>query len=232
MPAYPRHEIVAGDEMGIYHCIARCVRRAFLCGVDPVTGKNNDHRKEWIRARLEQLASFFAIEVCGYAVLSNHFHVVLRVRPDLAQEWSDDEVAIRWRFLFPPRDEATGCQVEPTEHDLNMITSDPQRVVELRRRLASLSWFMRCLNEPIARAANREDCCSGRFWEGRFRSVALLDESAVLACSVYVDLNPIRAGIAETPEESEFTSAYDRIRSLQATRCGSASVLGTFCSSD
>jgi REP element-mobilizing transposase RayT len=222
MPSYPRREIVAGDEMGIYHCIARCVRRAFLCGVDPVTGKNNDHRKEWIRARLQQLASFFAIEVCGYAVLSNHFHVVLRVRPDLAHDLSDDEVAIRWRLLFPPRDEATGRRVEPAEHDLNMITSDPQRVVELRRRLASLSWFMRCLNEPIARAANREDNCSGRFWEGRFRSVALLDESAVLACSVYVDLNPIRAGIAETPEESEFTSACDRIRSLQANRCGSA----------
>ena len=70
MPAYPRHAIVDGDEMGIYHCIARCVRRAFLCGVDPLTGKNHDHRKEWILGRLQQLASFFAIEVCGYAVLS------------------------------------------------------------------------------------------------------------------------------------------------------------------
>ena len=96
----PRHEIVADDELGIYHCISRCVRRAFLCGVDPVTGINHDHRKEWIRARLQQLASVFAIEVCGYAVLSNHFHVVLRVRPDLTQEWSDEEVAIRWRLLL------------------------------------------------------------------------------------------------------------------------------------
>jgi REP element-mobilizing transposase RayT len=222
MPAYPRHAIVDGDEMGIYHCIARCVRRAFLCGVDPLTGKNHDHRKEWIRGRLQQLASFFAIEVCGYAVLSNHFHVVLRVRPDLAQDWSDEEVAIRWRLLFPPRDEATGRRVEPEEHDLMPIKSNPARLAELRRRLASLSWFMRCLNEPIARAANREDGCSGRFWEGRFRSVALLDESAVLACSVYVDLNPIRAGIAETPEESEFTSAFDRIGSLQMKRSDSA----------
>jgi REP element-mobilizing transposase RayT len=194
------------------------VRRAFLCGVDPVTGINHDHRKEWVRARLQHLASVFAIEVCGYAVLSNHFHVVLRVRPDLTQEWSDGEVAIRWRLLFPPRDESTGRQVEPEQIDLKPITSNPERVAELRRRLASLSWFMRCLNEPIARAANREDGCSGRFWEGRFRSVALLDESAVLACSVYVDLNPIRAGIAETPEQSEFTSAFDRIRSFQEMR--------------
>jgi REP element-mobilizing transposase RayT len=215
MPAYPRHQIVAADEVGVYHCIARCVRRAFLCGDDPLTGRNHEHRKQWIRRRLQELASVFAIDVCSYAVMSNHLHVILRVRPDLAQEWSDDEAALRWRLLYRPRDKATGRQVEPAEHDLNMITSDPQRVAELRRRLASLSWFMRCLNEPIARAANREDDCSGRFWQGRFRSVALLDEAAVLACSVYVDLNPIRAGIAGTPEESQYTSAYDRIRSLR-----------------
>jgi hypothetical protein len=222
MPAYPRHEIVAAHEVGLYHCIARCVRRAFLCGDDPLTGKNHDHRKQWIRVRLQGLASVFAIEVCGYAVMSNHLHVILRLRPDLGQEWTDEEVALRWRLLYPPRDEATGRQVGPQQHDLDMITSDAARVAELRVRLASLSWFMRCLNEPIARAANHEDNCSGRFWEGRFRSVALLDEAAVLACSVYVDLNPIRAGAAVTPEESEYTSAFDRIRSFQAALSDSA----------
>ena len=205
MPAYPRHEIVADDRVGLYHCIVRCVRRAFLCGDDPVSGKNHDHRKEWIRLRLQELAAVFGIDVCGYAVMSNHFHVVLRVRPDLAQGWSDEEVALRWRLLYRPRDETTGLQTEPGQQDLNIIMSGPARVVQLRDRLASLSWFMRCLNEPIARAANREDNCSGRFWQGRFRSVVLLDEAAVLACSVYVDLNPIRAGVAGTPEESEFT---------------------------
>jgi hypothetical protein len=222
MPAYPRHEIVADDRVGLYHCIVRCVRRAFLCGDDPVSGKNHDHRKEWIRLRLQELAAVFGIDICGYAVMSNHFHVVLRVRPDLAQGWSDEEVALRWRLLYPPRDETTGLQTEPGQQDLNIITSDPARVAELRDRLASLSWFMRCLNEPIARAANREDNCSGRFWQGRFRSVGLLDEAAVLACSVYVDLNPIRAGVAGTPEESEFTSAFDRIRSLPASLPNSA----------
>ena len=222
MPAYARHEIVADDHVGVYHCITRCVRRAYLCGVDLVSGKNHDHRKQWIRERLQTLASVFGIEVCGYAVMSNHLHAILRVRPDLAQAWTDDEVALRWRRLFPVRDQTTGQPTEPQEHDLAMITSDPGRVAELRGRLASLSWFMRCLNEPIARAANREDQCKGRFWEGRFKSQALLDEAAILACSVYVDLNPIRAGVADTPEASEFTSAFDRIRSLQTVVADSA----------
>ncbi len=215
MPAYPRREIVSYDQIGVYHCVSRCVRRAFLCGFDSATGKNHDHRKTWIRRRLQQLASVFAIEVCGYAVLSNHVHVVLRVRPDLVSGWSDQEIALRWLQLFPPRDPVTRCAGALEEQQVNMVTSDPVKIAKLRDRLGDLSWFMRCLNEPIARAANREDECKGRFWEGRFRSQALLDEAAILACSVYVDLNRIRAGIAETPEESEFTSGFDRICSLK-----------------
>jgi len=134
-------------------------------------------------------------------------------REILVQSWSDDEIALRWLGLYPPRDPMTGRAAAPEERHVKMITSDPKQIAKLRDRLASLSWFMRCLNEPIARAANREHDCTGRFWEGRFKSQTLLDEAAILACSVYVDLNPIRAGAAETPEESEFTSGFDRIQS-------------------
>ncbi len=95
-----------------------------------------------------------------------------------------------------------------------MLRANSERLADLRERLANLSWFMRCLCEKIARAANHEDRSSGRFWAGRFKSVALLDESAILACSVYVDLNPIRAGLATAPEGSEYTSGRDRIRSM------------------
>jgi REP element-mobilizing transposase RayT len=214
MPAYARSQIVPPDEVGVYHCIARCVRRAFLCGVDPLTGHDYAHRKEWIRERLELLASVFAIDICGYAVMSNHLHVVLRARPDLVGGWSDQEVALRWTQLCPPRNPATGEKMEPSECDLNMIVSNPARLTVIRQRLSSLSWFMGRLSEPIARQANREDECKGRFWEGRFKSLALLDEGAILACSIYVDLNPIRAGVATTPEQSAYTSAYDRIRSM------------------
>ena len=218
MPAYARKEIVREGEVGMYHCVARCVRRAFLCGEDAVSGKNFEHRRGWIQERLELLAANFACDVCGFAAMQNHLHVVLRTRPDVAQTWSDEEVALRWWRIFPKRRNEDGTPAEPEEHELRSLVADPQMAAERRSRLASVSWFMRCLCENIARRANKEDQCTGRFWEGRFKCQALLDESAVLACSIYVDLNPIRAGVCATPEQSEFTSAYERIHARQARR--------------
>jgi hypothetical protein len=95
MPTYSRGQIVLEDQVGVYHCIARCVRRAFLCGVDPYTGQDFSHRKNWILDRMRGLAGLFAIEVCGYSVMSNHLHLVLRNRPDIAEQWSSDEIALR-----------------------------------------------------------------------------------------------------------------------------------------
>lgn len=201
--ALPRKTLVDVELTQYYHCISRCVRRAFLCGRDPLSGKNFDHRKTWLVGRLRILARVFAIEVCGYAVLSNHVHLVLRLNPDRATKWTAAEVVERWRRLFPASADAIrNCQC-------------PERRAELitlwRARLSSISWFMRCLNEYIARRANREDNCSGRFWEGRFRSQALLDEGALLTCLAYVDLNPVRAGLANSLETSEFTSICERL---------------------
>ena len=218
MARTPRSELFDENSVGCYHCTNRCVRRAFLCGYDAATGKSFNHRKAWIRDRLEQLAAQFGIDVLGYAVMSNHLHVILRNRPDLVEQWSDEEVARRWWNLFPQRKDDRGRPAKPESHELRMLTADRDHLQELRRRLSNISWFMRCLAEHIARRANREDETTGRFWAGRFTMVRLLDESALLACSIYVDLNPIRAGIAKTPETSRYTSAYDRIHAEKARR--------------
>ncbi len=207
----PRKRLVSLADTPYYHCIARCVRRAFLCGHDPESGLDFEHRRQWIVDRMKFLASVFAVDLCAYAVMNNHYHVVLRVDVDAALSWGDLEVAQRWTQIFNGHDLVkrwlSDAALTPEEQ---AIVSDT--VAQWRKRLYNLSWFMRCLNEAIARRANAEDHCTGRFWEGRFKSQALLDERAVLSCMAYVDLNPVRAAIAATPETSDYTSIQERIR--------------------
>ncbi|MBF0527962.1 MAG: transposase [Deltaproteobacteria bacterium] len=210
-----RAEIVIEGVEGFYHCIARCVRRAFLCGKDEYTGRSYEHRKDWVQSRLIHLAGLFGIEVCAYAIMSNHLHVVLRTRPDLVESWPAEETVWRWSRVFPGGKKKSESPDGQSSEIATSIALAPERLSELRTRLSSVSWFMRCLNETIAREANKEDGCKGRFWEGRFKCQALLDEAAVLTCMAYVDLNPIRAGLADRPEHSEYTSVLDRIQSRE-----------------
>ncbi len=206
-----RKTLISLDDTPYYHCISRCVRRAFLCGEDHFSGNSYEHRRGWVVERLKFLSSVFAIDIAAYAVLSNHYHVVLRVDRQKASDWSVFEVIERWQRLF------SGPELIQRYRDNPQNFSQPEReavdgIVALwRDRLCDISWFMRCLNEHLARKANREDHCKGRFWEGRFKSQALLDGTALLACMAYVDLNPIRAGIAATPEQSDFTSLQERL---------------------
>ncbi len=222
----PRSTYVKEGQEGVYHCFSRCVRRAFLHGFDTVTGRDFSHRKSWVLERLRHLASIFSIEVCAYAILANHYHLILRIRPDIVARWTDLEVATRWLALFPRRSAISRTTTPPTEEQIRALADCPERIAELRKRLSSLSWFMGRLNEFIARAANKEDGVKGRFWESRFKCQALLDEAAIAACMVYVDLNLIRAGLAATPEESDFTSIQERIRAWQKENVTSASVSG------
>ena len=223
MPACPRKNIIDANEVGIYHCYNRCVRRAFLCGFDPVSGKNFDHRKEWIQLRLELLAVSVAIEICDFALLDNHIHLILRTRPEIVAAWQDREVALRWWRLCPTRRDERGEAAEPLACELNQWLNDPAQMTELRGRLSSISWFMRLLCQKVARMANDEDQVRGKFWESRFKAQPLLDAQALLTCSMYVNLNPIRAGKAETPEESRFTSVYERIAAMKRARVAAAS---------
>ena len=203
----PRSQLAPPGSNGLYHCVQRCVRRAFLCGVDHYTGKSFDHRKAWIEQRIALLAECFAASVHAYAVMSNHLHLVVQMAPGAATRWSDEDVATRWLRLLPPRVDTD--QAFDIKRD--RLLADPDRMQVIRRRLCDLSWLMRCLAEPIARQANREDCCKGRFWEGRFKAQRLCDERALLAAMTYVDLNPVRAGTAQGLDDSAHTSVAMRM---------------------
>ncbi|MFQ3191926.1 MAG: REP element-mobilizing transposase RayT [Paraglaciecola sp.] len=206
----PRSSQISLSDTPYYHCISSCVRRSFLCGKDNYSGQSYEHRREWVERRMLLLSSVFAIDICAYAVMSNHVHMVLHVDVKQTQLWSDSNVAKRWHRLH----QGTLLTQMFVRGD---ILSQGQRrtlddtITEYRRRLHDISWFMRNLNEHIAREANKEDDCKGRFWEGRFKSQALLDDAALLSCMAYVDLNPIRANIADTPETSQHTSIQKRL---------------------
>jgi len=216
-----RDEQFVAGEVCIVHAVKRCVRRAFLAGVDERSGVDYSFRREWIRRRMESLASVFAIDVLTYAIMSNHLHLILRNRPDVVAAWSDEETALRWLRVFPGRrlDEQLA---EPTENDVKVLAGNAQRMAEVRGRLSDISWFMRALSEPIARLANKQDECTGRFWEGRFKAQRIVDEAGLLACAMYVDLNPIRAAMVDSPDRAVHTSAYDRIQGERGEQIPSA----------
>ena len=195
-----------------YHVTSRCVRRAFLCGNDHVSGKSYEHRRGWIEDRVRVLASLFSIDIAAYAVMSNHYHLVVKLKPDAVNEWTDDEVLDRWTALFRG---PLLVQRYQSGEPLNAVEVDTLASVTsvYRARLGCLSWFMKCLNEPIARKANAEDGCTGHFWEARFHSQALCSDKALITAMAYVDLNPIRAKMAKTAETSAYTSIQARITS-------------------
>ncbi len=178
-----------------------------------IAGNNFEHRRQWVVDRLNLLTEVFAIEVCAYAVMSNHYHVVLHINREVGKSWNTREVLEHWTTLFSGH-----VLVQRYLENDKMDHAELQKVEEFseiyRCRLLDISWFMRCLNEHLAREANKEDGCKGRFWEGRYKNQALLDEAALLTCMTYVDLNPIRAKLAKTPEKSAYTSIKQRVQKL------------------
>lgn len=225
----PRSTLVSPSDTPYYHCVSRCVRRAFLCGFDRYSQTDYEHRRQWLEAKLHHVARIFSIKLCAYAVMSNHYHVVVHIRPNDSTQWSPSEVVRRWQLLFK------GTYLSQCFAAGETLLSAQQEMLDQdievwRERLSSLSWFMKVVNESIARRANREDKCTGHFfgncscvtlppasmqsWESRFKSQALLDERALLACMAYVDLNPIRAKIANSPETSDYTAVKARVTAL------------------
>lgn len=211
--AIKRSQLIDSENAGYYHLVTRCVRRTFLCGIDEETGRNFEHRRKWIEDRIIELANIFSIEVYSYAVMHNHYHLVIYSDPLAPQKWNDAQVAERWLRLFPGKLSNPKFKLQ-RELRLQAIISDKDLLAKYRNRLGSISWLMRCINEPLAKQSNQEDFVKGHFWESRFTSQALLDESAAITCMAYVDLNPIRAGITDKLETSDFTSIQKRVERL------------------
>ena len=158
----PRSQLVDPTQAGTFHCVNRCVRRSWLCGLDKYLGKSFEHRRSWVEARILELGDIFACGVHAWAVMSNHLHIVVHMSPATANSWSPEEVATRWLRLYPARN------LELSAQKMAAILESPELIAEYRSRLTNLSWLMKSLSEPIARKANAEDKVTGRFWEGRF----------------------------------------------------------------
>ncbi len=163
-----RSDVFHHNEVGVAHCVQRCVRRAFLAGKDAVTGKTYEYRRDWIRKRMELLASVFGLDVLTYAVMSNHLHIMLRTRPDVVKTWNDEEIARRWLRLFPGRrlEDFLG---EPTKQDIANAIGNAKKIAEWRKRLSDISWFMRALAEPIARKPIKKTSAPDDFGRGVLR---------------------------------------------------------------
>ena len=176
-------------------------------------GKVRRTRKKGFEERL--LAHIFAVSVGGFSVMDNHLHLFFALRPEASDVWSDEEVVRRWGRLFPPRDKSR--QTLPVSNDwVHSRLKDADWVEKTRTRLQSLSWFMKCLKEPLSRLANRQDQTRGAFFEQRFKSVGVLDDEAMLAIRAYIDLNSVAAGIVEVPEASPHTSVTTRVEHVKA----------------
>lgn len=200
-----------------FHCTSRCVRGSYLCGVNRESGADYTHRRKWLANHLQFLAECFSIKLAAYTVMENHFHVVLRVEKEVALSWPDSEVVSRWHRIFKGNEisQRFANSKELSSPERIKLSGDIKR---WRLLLQDISWFMRCAKEPLARLANKEDKCKGRFWDGRFHSQALLDTKAVIACMAYVDLNPVRAKVVSVPESDPYTSFKLRFLDLTQTR--------------
>ena len=234
MPRKNRRDVFNPLAVSCNHCVVKCVRGLFLLS----SGKLCHARKLMMENRIIFLARHFGIDVLAIAFMSNHIHFLLRNRPDVVETLTDQEVARRWLTLFPGdtkkrkrkcKSGALNCPTSnastqdqddhlpspPSEDAIKAFMKQADAMKKARVCLSDISWLMRAFNQYVATVANREDNVAGRFWQGRFHLQSIVDEAALLACTIYIDLNPIRANAAETLEDSHFTSALARVRALR-----------------
>lgn len=208
-----RTEIACPLFSNSFHITQRCVRReALLDDKLPCRGRFRS-RREAILDCLKLLASAFAIDIIRFSIMGNHLHLILRNRPDVAKNLTDREVVERWFRICPGYCRALAdYRNKPgervSERDIERVLRDSTRIAELRLRLSSISHFMWSLNNYTSKLFNLMDGKEGSFWQSRYKLKLLLDDLSLLLCGLYIDLNPIRAGVEPRPEDCLYTSAF------------------------
>ena len=202
---------------GIYLLTSKCVRASYLCG------GQWEHRRGWLEYLIRHLASIMAIDVLSYSILHNHFHVVIQIRPDVVSAWRPREIALRYLMLCPSKRLSRPRGADPSEPvseaEIDLLLGDKEEMKLASKRLSCPSFFMGKVKYPVSCRANAEDGASGTFWEKRFDSRRMLTRHSVLQACVYVDLNPVRAGLALRIEDSDRTSIYYRIERFSNPSC-------------
>jgi REP element-mobilizing transposase RayT len=138
----PRKQLVAVEDTPYYHVVSRCVRRSYLCGIDPYSGKDYEHRRQWIENRIRILSSLFALDICSYCVMSNHIHIVIKLMPQEAESWTDDEVLERWTHLFTGPRSVQQWSANTLDNPADYETLN-RLIAKYRNRLGDLGWFMK-----------------------------------------------------------------------------------------
>lgn len=211
MPPRARYEITRPGEIAVYHTWSRCVQRAFLFGKDPDTQVDHSDRRGELEKLIKYQAGVFAVDIGNYSILSNHFHLLARTRPDIVQNWSDEEVALRWRAAWPSWSRGDWVR-KVDDHQVQEVLDHPKRLAYARNALSDLSWLMARIKEPIAKRINRLNHKSGHVWEARFGSRMIETEVDLFQCSIYVDLNQLKAGMIESLEQSQHAGIEYRLQ--------------------
>ena len=202
MPLCARRLLIDENRVGTYQCSSQCVRRSSFRD-RTVGGLDLEHRRNWFYKRCEDLATIFSIQVCDAIAIDNQFHLNLRNRPDLAAKLSDREVVERWLRLSSKR---LDLKPEAKQKRIEKYLSKRDWIAERRRRLSSISWFMRMLKEPIAREANAEDGVRGHFFGERFDSFNLEDLEQILIASLHINALEVNNGLADNVNAARLKS--------------------------
>ena len=178
----------------VYHCVTRTVNKEYI--IDRVA-------KEVLRKQLWQIADFSGVEVITYCIMSNHFHVLVRVPDREAASVTDRELMRRYRVLYPQPTQYQ--QADPKILEKKLLEND-EEAEELRRRLLErmhdVSQFMKTLKQRFSIWYNRTHDRVGTLWSERFKSTLVEGtEAALRITAAYVDLNPVRAKVVDDPKE-------------------------------